>query len=641
MVWLTALFCLHAVAAASENISTIVWELEIQGEKAFSEGDLKDAIATQSSSHIPFIGAKREFDAVQFQADLKRIEHFYKRNGYYQAFVERADVVPCSDEGRVCITTSVVEGEPTRLGRVALNVHQRQAQAENQVSDAELTTIFGMSVGEIFDHDRYTKQKEVLEMSLKERHFPFPKIEGRAEYIQTNNVISLDLDVRPGTAARLGYISFDGLDKVLPEDARARLPIKTGEAYDPSLMEDATALLADLDVFGSIDVDLQPRRNDPSIIDVIFRVREKPLKTLQFGAGVGIENSRQEARGRAEWSDRNFYNRLRQFTVRAEPRYAVLPSIFRPDQKGPLGTIETTLRYPSFFGARQSLRTAIGFDSDLEQGYHWYGPRTSALVDRRVNRYVTVSGGYAFRYLTFYDVRLIEGGSSRLVPTALLFNRNYRLGYLTQRVSWDRRDYPIEPHSGAYADLALSESAHFLGSAFKYFRFEPEARYYIPMTKRATLATKIGYGQIFLIGNSTSPITERFYGGGANSHRGFTYHRLSPGARAVDGRLVPVGGNASFLASAEPRINMFTLGGQWLIGALFIDAGDVTDFPSQLDLTRLHVAVGGGIRYQTPVGVIRGDVGVRLNRLENMTGGLENPDPGRRFAFHVSLGEAF
>jgi dGTPase len=91
--------------------------------------------------------------------------------------------------------------------------------------------------------------------------------------------------------------------------------------------------------------------------------------------------------------------------------------------------------------------------------------------------------------------------------------------------------------------------------------------------------------------------------------------------------------------------------------AAFSDVGDVTapasgscgdkacepvPYPKALDLSKLHLAVGGGIRYRTVIGTIRFDLGVRLNRLEvTEADGTENPDPGSRIAYHFSIGEAF
>jgi outer membrane translocation and assembly module TamA len=68
----------------------------------------------------------------------------------------------------------------------------------------------------------------------------------------------------------------------------------------------------------------------------------------------------------------------------------------------------------------------------------------------------------------------------------------------------------------------------------------------------------------------------------------------------------------------------------------FLDGADVTLTPGQLDLGDLHWAAGLGLRYDTLVGPIRFDVGYRLNRF-----GAEEPDPGDRLAFHLSMGQAF
>ena len=107
------------------------------------------------------------------------------------------------------------------------------------------------------------------------------------------------------------------------------------------------------------------------------------------------------------------------------------------------------------------------------------------------------------------------------------------------------------------------------------------------------------------------------------------------------------------LVQLEARIKLFRLFNNWFSAAAFADAGDVAapacvgegcgedPFQRRLDLTKLHLAVGGGLRYQTVIGTIRFDLGVRLNRLEAPEEGQENPDPDQRIAYHISIGEAF
>jgi outer membrane translocation and assembly module TamA len=118
---------------------------------------------------------------------------------------------------------------------------------------------------------------------------------------------------------------------------------------------------------------------------------------------------------------------------------------------------------------------------------------------------------------------------------------------------------------------------------------------------------------------------------------------------------LPTGGDTLLLGQLELRLGLFRLARQWLTLAAFVDAGDVTPPAAtcaaggcgggsdalNLDLTKLHVAVGGGLRYRTIIGTIRFDLGVRLNRFDDLEGTLENPDPGQRIAYHISIGESF
>ena len=141
--------------------------------------------------------------------------------------------------------------------------------------------------------------------------------------------------------------------------------------------------------------------------------------------------------------------------------------------------------------------------------------------------------------------------------------------------------------------------------------------------------------------------------GGPDSHRGFNYNRLSvqvpigyPGAPNL-----PIGGDQLLLLQGELRVNIVKLYGNWFGITAFLDAGDVAapsssgnleavlapsasptpggicgngqtpKFSSTVQLSKLHTAVGGGLRYKTVIGTIRADVGVRVNRTAHLRAG--------------------
>src|SRR5262249_293122 len=139
-------------------------------------------------------------------------------------------------------------------------------------------------------------------------------------------------------------------------------------------------------------------------------------------------------------------------------------------------------------------------------------------------------------------------------------------------------------------------------------------------------------------GDLGTPTSRRFYLGGPNSHRGFSYSRLAPQVcssststmatavactRESSILPVPVGGDEMLLFQAEFRLNIVKIFGYWFGIAAFWDAGDVSapscsgtscgsvlsQWEKTIDLSLLHHAVGGGLRYRTPIGTIRIDVG--------------------------------
>jgi outer membrane translocation and assembly module TamA len=152
------------------------------------------------------------------------------------------------------------------------------------------------------------------------------------------------------------------------------------------------------------------------------------------------------------------------------------------------------------------------------------------------------------------------------------------------------------------------------------------------------------------------PLPERFFAGGASSHRGFPDNQAGPRDLTTG---FPVGGKAVLIHSTELR---FPLLGDNVGGVLFHDAGNVYSSLnklsfrfSQRDLTDFDYAVqavGIGFRYRTPVGPVRLDLAFGVNTPRFMGfkgtreellfgGGVFTEQRINRFQFHFSLGQAF
>lgn len=229
-----------------------------------------------------------------------------------------------------------------------------------------------------------------------------------------------------------------------------------------------------------------------------------------------------------------------------------------------------------------------------------------------------------------------------LIPDLVLpEDRNVRLSTLAANVTRDTRDNPLDEHHGVLRSLELDLNTKKLGSSVNFAKLTGQLAFY--KTKFANIvwadSLRIGLEQPF--GNSSVPLSERFFTGGANSLRGYPLDGAGPqrpvsvcGAgenpSACKQIQVPKGGNELLLLNSEARIPLPFKEGLRIVP--FYDGGNVFPLVGFHQFLSLYSNnVGLGIQYSTPVGPIRFDVGRNLN-----------PVPGiGSMQYFVSIGQAF
>ncbi|MBV8819056.1 MAG: BamA/TamA family outer membrane protein, partial [Acidobacteriaceae bacterium] len=211
-----------------------------------------------------------------------------------------------------------------------------------------------------------------------------------------------------------------------------------------------------------------------------------------------------------------------------------------------------------------------------------------------------------------------------------------RLGIISGNLVQDRRDDPADPHRGIYNSVDLSLATRYLGSQREFGRALIRNATYTRIGRKLVFARQTQFGVIApynppagISANNSVPLPERFFGGGANSHRGFAFNQAGPRdigePASADGKATeptgfPIGGNALLFNTVELR---FPLIGANIGGVIFHDAGNVYSSIDKLsfrstqrnlqDFDYMVHAVGFGIRYKTPVGPIRLDLAYSIN----------------------------
>jgi translocation and assembly module TamA len=665
------------------HIGPQIHKIRFLGVKQVKLNDLRGKLSVQESSWFPF--APKHYLETPFtvEVDSDRIEAYYRAHGYFAAKVQSAKTQPSRDEKQVDITFTIREGEPTRVR--TLTVQGLDALGEKREKGlAKLT----LGAGKVFDHDQYLLSKERLLHFLREQGYAFAQVSGEVDVDRDKRTADITLRAETGPVVHLGVAHVTGTQNISAPAVEKHAAVNTGDVYKPETLDAVQGSLYSLGVFSTVKVEPVARPDNPAIADVHIAVSEGKPRELRLGGGISIEPARNDVHAEIGFTQRRFLGGLRTLQAVFRPGYAVMPALWTPDTGGgrrndPIFNLKTDFTQPDLLGANSALTVGLGYDLGLEYAYQYHGPSASVGIQRALwKNHIKLAAAYNFQFLQFFNQVVTDQSTGEAVGSLFGYTNPYQLGYLQEQVVLDLRNRALDATRGFLLGIASEQSGVYTGSAFSYQKILPEARAYVSLghDDRITFAARVVYGQIWVQGETGSPITQRLFLGGPGSHRGFSYNRLSyqvctgspdpihnpnlvttiPCPAATDPQptnfnRIPIGGDQMVLGQVEARLKLFKIAGNWLSIVAFADAGDVAaprqsckpgavcsvPYSSTIDLTKLHLAVGGGLRYRTVIGTVRFDLGVRLNRLAVREGDIENPDPGQQFVPHISIGEAF
>lgn len=185
----------------------------------------------------------------------------------------------------------------------------------------------------------------------------------------------------------------------------------------------------------------------------------------------------------------------------------------------------------------------------------------------------------------------------RTLTDFIPFDFTVYLAKLNAAMLYDRRDDPINPRRGFFSSASFDQAAPFLGSDVNNRKLLMQQFAFVPIG-RLVLASRAQLG--FAFGRDPLALSDRFRAGGATSVRGYGEESLGP--RDRDTKL-PSGGDRLVILNQEARFPLY----RWANGVAFLDAGNI--FAKGVPWTGLEVGYGAGLRFDTPIGLIRGDVG--------------------------------
>ena len=612
-----ALAVLTLAAACKEGGTIKVHSLSFKGVNAVDESRLKDALATRQSSKIPW-GKKYFFDRSRFDADLKRMQAFYADRGFPDARVTGFDVKLNDQQDEVDLIVTIAEGAPVLVKTLDFSGFDVIPPAHL----ADLTKRIPLKVGQPRDRQLVVSTHEMAVNELKDHGFPYGKVATGEDEGSDGKEAALTFTAEPGKVAHFGTVEVVGNKSVDEHIIRRELTFKPGDLFQRSVVQDSQRRLYGLELFQFANVEPLNQEQQGEDVPVRVTVAEGTHQRMNFGVGYGTE---EKARVDAEYRHVNFLGGAR--SAGAHVRWSSLDRGARFD-----------FNQPYFFRPHFSLGAEAQQWYTYTPAYRSVVSGAKLTVTHRQNQHTSWAASITSEHDTSAiapDVLSDPALRANLIslgldPTSL--EQNGTLNALGFDIQHSTADNILNAHRGFQIAVHVEEAGRLVPGSFSYYAATADGRHYLPFSDTLVLASRLQIGNIRPVGNEPAnvPFSKKYFLGGATSVRGWGRYEVSPLAAGL-----PIGGNSLIAFSEELRA---TLRGNFG-GVLFLDAGSVWADSFGFRLGELKYAVGPGLRYQTPVGPIRFDVGYQLNPTPDL---FVNGSPQkRRFRLHFSIGQAF
>jgi outer membrane protein assembly factor BamA len=662
-------------------------------------------------------------DHVELRRDVLRIKVFYWRRGYREASVDTT--VQRTGDDAVRVTFRITEGPPTIVSAM------RVERPESLITRRRMRRIRLLRAGQPLDLLKLDSTVIRLRDEMWNRGYGDAALDTSIVVDTTTRRAAVTITIDPKWKTYVGAIVVQGNDEVTTRTIRSSLSFGEGDPYERSAVALSQRRLYESNLFRRAAIIVPPQRDSVKRIDITVAEAPHHVVRTSAGFNtvdflqVDGRFTRYNFFGGARRLDIQaaIGNLLAPQLNGKGIFYDVVQGVDGADQDPflkPTWQASADFNQPWFLSHRNSIGASVfGHRRSAPGVYIDNGFGASGSATREVALRTPVSLNYRF------ELAEVEAGDVYFCvsfgvcdpATIDALQGQQRLSPILLTATADHSDNPFAPMRGYVASLDLEHASAFTLSDFRYNRVFASATYYHPLggerrvvaingrvgwvNPLASTGVAVGAGDAIDAESIVHP-RKRFYAGGARSVRGLGENQLGPRVLTVapaqlsfcsaDGTSLPTSAElaACDLSSAAAQDNLrdrdFTprpLGGNTLLqgsveyrfplvdklsGAVFVDGAFVgTGTLNQVAKGAGALTPGLGIRYRSPVGAIRVDIGLNPTPGESLpvitqvdengerhivqVGSKWHYDPTaskggftgllNRFTLHLSIGEAY
>ncbi len=627
-----------------ENRKVLVHRVEFTGNDHLSASKIKKFMQTREAGFVPWLTSRGSFKKEALETDPYIIQQVYREEGYVDAETDPPNVYLSPDKRSIYVSFHVKEGPRYNIGKIEVQgdfvpeeglteAGVRDIIAGRQVFDlqdeqwraatgrkkplfARRNNGVSIKTGDVFKLSKVQALMASITDLYADRGYAFVNVIPIPKTDPETQTVDLSFLIDKGEKVRIGNINIMGNDPTFDKVVRREIPINEGEIYRGSMVRAARSRLERLGYFETVDIST-PRGEREGELDVNVNVTEKPTGTFSLGLGF---SSLESLVFNASMSKNNFLGLG--LTVSAGANYSRLKQQFN-----------ASIFDPYFLDSRWTMNVS-GYYISRQYQLDEYQRGGSLGIGRYLDARDDVQLSLEY---TFEDVGLtsLDPYRRRLLGGDLF--RNGLTSKIGLSLNVDKRNNRIFATKGVYFSAAVDLAGGFrvndtqalsvLGGEFNFVEARANLRVFqplIPNSDALVFRLNSSLGAIWSTDGRVIPYIHRYRAGGINSVRGYNWFSLGPTLRVSntedpihgDANLV-VGGTQSWINNFELEAPIIRQAG--ILGVLFFDAGNAFGDPwgnGGINPLGLRMAVGGGIRWRSPMGPLRFEIGFPINPRE-------------------------
>ena len=565
-----------------EHGKVYITRIEFLGNERFEDDKLRGLMETSEKGFFSWVTKSGLLDKKKLEFDIQKVAAFYHNHGYIRAVVGEPIISHDPDKG-LKISIEVQEGRE-------YGVNQVRVEGDLIQPADELLERVKITKQKVFNREIVRQDIVTLKDLYADEGYAYAEVTPQVAEDDPNSLVDITYTISRKEKVRFERINIAGNTSTRDKVVRRELKVVEGDYFSGRDLKKSAENLHRLGFFE--DVQVQTRKGSEEDLMVLdISLKERPTGSFSMGAGY---SSVEKTFTVLELSQNNFLGHGQK--VSASARLGEISSEFD------LKFVEPWL-FDMPIAAGVDLYRLEEEEVDEEYSKESFGSALRFGFPLGLGEYTTGSVRYAYDDTDVRDV-----ADDAAVELRDMEGRNVTSS-TTLGISRDSRDRPWNTTRGSVNSLTFEYAGGFMGGDVAFNKYNLRTSWYFPLFWDTVFLAQGRWGLVEGRDDGKLPVYHKFKLGGINTMRGFDYRSISP-VDPVSGD--KIGGEKMMVYNLEYRFPL--LKEQGVIGLVFFDAGNVLTDDESWTFSDIRKSVGGGIRYYSPIGPLRLEYGLVLDR---------------------------